>query len=82
MSTALLMEVLGGGAARYRLDPPWEGHQYVAVFPTTLPDGHQETHILASDETGTATKLVLLKSVEGDISQIQALLRLGYTRLR
>ena len=84
MNTAQLIEVMGGGAARYSLSPPWKGRRYVVVAPMTLLDGKALTYVYAADETGTLTESTgevnptILDTIAGHLSHQQVLGRFGY----
>ena len=85
MNTAQLMEVLGGGAAKYSFSPPWKGRRQVIVAPMTLLDGRALTYVYEADDTGTVTQATgggsptILGTLDGHPSHQEVLSRFGYS---
>ena len=84
MSTALLVEVLARGAAKYQCSPPWKGRKCVVVAPMTLLNGDALTYVYAADEDETmaegagADPPTILETVADHPSHYQVLDRFGY----
>lgn len=93
MSTATRIKHLpswSSNADLYRLDPPLQGHEFVAVSaleaPTHDPKApggvrtHLETYIFAADADGTVDPDMteLPGSMAGTLDHREALLRAGY----
>ena len=75
MSTAVLIEVLSGGSAKYQLSPPWKSRRSIVVAPMTLLDGKALTYVYTDNGKGNTT---ILDTLAGHPSHQQVLDHFGY----
>ena len=68
-----------GAASLYRVTPPLDGNDYVAVSATVAPFSGPETYIFAADKAGKVTSYSELEgSFRGGLDHEAALAKAGY----